>query len=265
MKYHADRLLALAGSLLVHGIAVAAIVAYGIGDAKDAPPSPSPITMALVWATIASDEGTISGAMKLATESPSQADDSALDDIPSVPAIAATAPAQDAAAPVELASARQDSRPIPPKPSVAVRAKPTPSKPVEDAVQADRPIATMSGLTMPEMTDDSSSGNGTSAAPPSGQTADQPRSWSISSRITPAYPMTARRRGSEGEVALRVEVDQDGRPRRVAILRSSGDPQLDGAAAQAVEQWRFAVAAPMAIEIPIHFRLRADALAANQP
>ena len=77
--------------------------------------------------------------------------------------------------------------------------------------------------------------------------------------------MSARRRGIEGEVELRVDVDADGRPRLVTIARSSGDRQLDSAAAQAVEHWRFAVASPMAIEIPIQFRLNAGDLAASQP
>ena len=83
--------------------------------------------------------------------------------------------------------------------------------------------------------------------------------------MPPAYPMSARRRGIEGEVELRVDVDSDGRPRLVTIARSSGDRQLDGAAARAVEQWRFAVAAPMAIAIPIQFRLNAGDAAASQP
>lgn len=265
MKIHADRLLALAGSMFVHGIAVAAIVAYASGEAKDAPPSPSTITMALVWTTIPSDEGAASDAMKLTPESPSQADGSAVNDAPSAPAVEATATTQDPAPPVELASAKQDIRPLPAKAAGAVRVKPAPPNPVKDAVQADAPTTTMSGLTMMEARDDSLSGSGMNAAPSQGHNAEQPRSWSITSRITPTYPMTARRRGSEGEVALRVDVDQDGKPRVVTIARSSGDAQLDSAAMQAVEQWRFAVAAPMAIEIPILFRLRADNLAANLP
>ena len=34
---------------------------------------------------------------------------------------------------------------------------------------------------------------------------------------------------------------------------------------RAVEQWRFAVAAPMTIEIPIVFRLNTDTAEATQP
>ena len=265
MNCYADRLLALIGSLCVHGIAIAAIVAYASGDAKDAPPSPKVIALALEWEVAPSGSGATSDAETSKTESASHADAPAVESVQSVPMIKTTGQAEDPAPAVELASAPQDIRPSQPKPAIAVRAKPTPPNPAKEAVQTDTPMASLSELTTLAAQNMSAIGDGLSNASSPGPNADRPRSWSIISRPAPTYPMTARRRGSEGEVVLQVDVDQDGRPRRVAILRSSGDPQLDGAAALAIEQWRFAVAAPMAIEIPIQFRLRPDTLAANQP
>jgi protein TonB len=91
------------------------------------------------------------------------------------------------------------------------------------------------------------------------------RPWSVTARVPPVYPMSARRRGVEGDVSLRVDLSADGRPRAVSVQHGSGDAQLDAAAIRAVAQWRFAVAAPTTIEIPVHFRLNANTAEATQP
>lgn len=77
----------------------------------------------------------------------------------------------------------------------------------------------------------------------------------------PAYPLTARRRGIEGTVLLRVEIHAHGHCQHVHVKRSSGHEVLDRAAVEAVRQWRFvparrgsqAVSAP--VEVPITFKL----------
>jgi len=77
----------------------------------------------------------------------------------------------------------------------------------------------------------------------------------------PRYPLAARRRGLEGRVLLRVEIDVSGRPTAVAVLQGSGHGILDRAAARAVRDWRFQPASragrPVAgtVEVPILFRL----------
>ena len=77
----------------------------------------------------------------------------------------------------------------------------------------------------------------------------------------PRYPFSARRRGQEGRVVLRVEVDPAGHAADVVVAHSSGFSALDKAAADAVRRWRFQPArrggAPVAgrIEVPIQFRL----------
>ena len=77
----------------------------------------------------------------------------------------------------------------------------------------------------------------------------------------PAYPRLARRNGEEGTVLLRVLVTHEGRAARLELDRSSGFPLLDGAALEAVKEWRFVPASKGAepvedwVRVPIVFRL----------
>ncbi|MBF0374260.1 MAG: energy transducer TonB, partial [Alphaproteobacteria bacterium] len=71
----------------------------------------------------------------------------------------------------------------------------------------------------------------------------------------------ARRQGIEGIVVLRVAVQPDGGAAGVEVARSCGHPRLDGIAAEAVRNWRFAPARRGAeavasvVEVPIRFSL----------
>jgi protein TonB len=67
-------------------------------------------------------------------------------------------------------------------------------------------------------------------------------SLSVTKRIDPVYPPASRRAGEEGQVHLRVLVDESGRPIEVKILRSSGFDRLDEAAVTALKRWVFAPA-----------------------
>ncbi|HEX5394700.1 MAG TPA: energy transducer TonB [Rhodocyclaceae bacterium] len=58
----------------------------------------------------------------------------------------------------------------------------------------------------------------------------------------PAYPTTARRRGEEGRVVLKVLVKPDGSAGDVLLQKSSGHGLLDDAARNTVSRWRFAAA-----------------------
>lgn len=77
----------------------------------------------------------------------------------------------------------------------------------------------------------------------------------------PTYPESARRKGSEGTVLLRVLVDAQGRAKTIEINKSSGNTALDDSARDAVKRWRFVPAhdGDRAIEswirIPVDFRL----------
>jgi protein TonB len=83
----------------------------------------------------------------------------------------------------------------------------------------------------------------------------------MASNRPPSYPESARRRGIQGHVLLRVSVSADGAPVSVSVAQSSGAASLDDAAVTAVRQWRFVPASqgsrpiPGTAEVPIDFRL----------
>ena len=62
---------------------------------------------------------------------------------------------------------------------------------------------------------------------------------SLERTIKPDYPIGARRRGEEGSVVLDVTVAASGRAASVAVVTSSGFPELDSAAERAALQARF--------------------------
>lgn len=57
-------------------------------------------------------------------------------------------------------------------------------------------------------------------------------------RAAPQYPLQAKRQREQGEVRLRVELDESGRIDRVSIVSSSGFARLDEAARTAIKLWR---------------------------
>jgi len=57
-------------------------------------------------------------------------------------------------------------------------------------------------------------------------------------RTPPAYPPQSRRLREQGEVTLRVELDEDGQVRAATVVRSSGSVRLDESAHDAVMTWR---------------------------
>lgn len=77
----------------------------------------------------------------------------------------------------------------------------------------------------------------------------------------PDYPAVARRRRLQGTTVLDVRVSIGGRPASISISRSSGVPDLDEAAREAVRGWTFVPAKlgnnPIEgrVEVPIRFRL----------
>jgi len=78
----------------------------------------------------------------------------------------------------------------------------------------------------------------------------------------PAYPAESRRRGEEGRTLLRVRVLADGSPEEIHLHLGSGFERLDQAAIDAVRRWKFvpaqqggsAIAAW--VIVPIQFSLR---------
>jgi protein TonB len=73
--------------------------------------------------------------------------------------------------------------------------------------------------------------------------------------------MSARRKGHEGTVVLRLAVTRDGAPADVQVIKSSGHPILDDAATETLKTWHLRPAqqhgVPVAasIDVPITFVL----------
>ena len=95
------------------------------------------------------------------------------------------------------------------------------------------------------------SGNGTSARAIGGY------------QVKPRYPESARRRGIEGTVLLKMRITAQGRVEDVQVVRSAGYPDLDESAIEAVRRWRFEPArrngepvAEDAVLLPVVFQLQ---------
>lgn len=77
----------------------------------------------------------------------------------------------------------------------------------------------------------------------------------------PEYPTSARRRGYEGEVKLRVLVLEDGRVGKIEVEKPSGHQALDNSALKAVRDWIFIPGRENGREVsswvtvPVSFRL----------
>ncbi len=77
----------------------------------------------------------------------------------------------------------------------------------------------------------------------------------------PVYPISARRRGIEGTVIIRAMIHDNGHCHHVTVKKSSGHPQLDKAALDAIRDWRFVPARrgkqliTAWVDVPITFRL----------
>lgn len=77
----------------------------------------------------------------------------------------------------------------------------------------------------------------------------------------PAYPRLLLRRGVEGEVLVRAQVQNDGHCSQVRLKESSGYRQFDEAALSAVRDWRFIPAhqgdetVVAWVDVPIEFRI----------
>ncbi|TFH50419.1 MAG: TonB family protein [Lysobacterales bacterium] len=107
-------------------------------------------------------------------------------------------------------------------------------------------------------------GSGAQASAPqavAGQPGANREALPASGNEPPEYPWTARARGHQGRVILRVWVSAEGQADRLAVLKSSGYPILDRAAVEAVERWRFQPARRGGLDtgsllyVPVDFRL----------
>ena len=233
------RLFALAGSVLLHGLAFSLLAQCFEGQA---PARPVAIQVELVAAQ------PLPVAMAEATAPP-------LSPPPPAPKPQVT-PRQRKQAPV----AAPQALPAPPA-AISERHE----MPEENAMQAALAPAGSGegGASGGEKATAGSPAAHASSAASSGEGTYSPAIFAADylSNPRPAYPPLARRRGEEGQVLLRVLVSIGGRAAQLELQQSSGSALLDEAAQAAVRQWKFVpaqrggVAVESRVLVPIVFRL----------
>jgi protein TonB len=72
----------------------------------------------------------------------------------------------------------------------------------------------------------------------------------------PRYPDSARRRNVQGAALVEISIRADGAVERGRIVESSGNPELDAAAVEAVGKWRYRPATLLGKSIPSVQRVR---------
>jgi protein TonB len=150
--------------------------------------------------------------------------------------------------------------PSPPPPAPPVLRQPAPPTPVATPVEVpvEHPVTvavTTPAVAVPPVASQP-------PTPPSAPAAAASDALAYIVAPQPDYPLIARRKGWEGTVVLRVEVDAEGLPTAVTVERSSGRPALDQAARRKVlADWRFrpalrdGLAVPSVGLVPVDFRL----------
>ncbi len=241
-----------AASVALHGTALAAVLAFGSGwwgDARPVVGSAEPAVWPVVWI----DEK---------PETPPQAQDVS-EPQPDPVRVAATAePAPPPAPTPEKPAPKPKAHASPPKTKPA----PVADKGSAPAAAVESPAPKTTETAEAEKSEEADrsqplSGDGTDvkglelAALPPPAPAPSAVGWSVEARVPPIYPLSARRRGAEGQVVLRAMIGDDGTPTAVRVVRGSGHAELDAAARVAVEKWRFRAPAGSGVEIPIVFRL----------
>src|SRR5215831_9829265 len=157
-----------------------------------------------------------------------------------------------------------------PAPAMPVEATPQPAAPAAGAgvgplfAHGDMPVAPGSGGSGGE-----GAGGGTGPGRGGGAGSGTGGVGGTSARpiggyqVKPRYPESARRRGIEGTVLLKMRITAQGRVEDVQVVRSAGYPDLDESAMEAVRRWRFEPArrngepvAEDAVLLPVVFQLQ---------
>ncbi|MCR6631313.1 MAG: TonB family protein [Magnetospirillum sp.] len=172
--------------------------------------------------------------------------------------------------PPVAAAAEQTPQPAsqPARPEASHAAKRSRPSPVTERLSVSAPPTPVSA-TAPEPP---AGGAGSDEGAPRGEVAagigsTREAEYTLGAADTPLpdYPWSARRRGREGRVVVRLHVGADGRALLAEVLESSGDPTLDQAALDTLGRWylqpALANGVPVAtrVVVPIRFELRRQA------
>ncbi len=141
-------------------------------------------------------------------------------------------------------------------------------RPSESGASSSEGALSASGMGQTGLPEGVASGRGSPAGIPGGAGANDVDEASralsmIAARLSAAasgacYPRQARRRGIEGVAEIRFCIGEDGRAGGVELVRTSGSPLLDGAAACVVESASpfGPLARKQCVSVPVRFRLR---------
>lgn len=148
------------------------------------------------------------------------------------------------------------SKPVPAPPTTAASAS---AAAVQDATPPPAEAGTADGAAATARGTEAAAGGGTTGT--EGEVSAPGYALGAEQTPAPDYPWSARRRGVEGRVVLRLEVGADGRPTGVELVHGSGHDVLDQAAITTVWHWRLrpamagGVAVAGRVVVPIVFKL----------
>lgn len=234
------RLLASSASLLLHGLALAALIwgAHGAAPPRT-PPTPFPqITLDVI---------AIMPAARVNAPNPA----------PSAPPTASSPPTPQATTkPPRPLAARPAASTAPAPRTQSQSQTPSPTPANETATGAEEKPATLPGGDLKE--------SNTAAAPVTRLETHHEARFDAAylNNPRPVYPPLARRNGETGTVTLNVQVSETGQALAVSVKTSSGSARLDKSALDTVMTWRFVPASrgdtPISswVVVPIAFVLQ---------
>ena len=136
--------------------------------------------------------------------------------------------------------------PPPPKPKPEQKKKTVDEKSTEKPTPAQTQQATQSPQTSPQTKSESTLPNASVAPATSGGASGTPIQTDIGKLVVvyqpdadAYYPSFSKRSGEQGEVVVRLIIDESGSVEDVALLRSSSYPRLDRAASEIGKRYRF--------------------------
>ena len=136
--------------------------------------------------------------------------------------------------------------PPPPKPKPEQKKKTVDEKSTEKPTPAQTQQATQSPQTSPQTKTESTLPNASVAPATTGGASGTPIQTDIGKLVVvyqpdadAYYPSFSKRSGEQGEVVVRLIIDETGSVEDVALLRSSSYPRLDRAASEIGKRYRF--------------------------